>query len=483
MWIGTYDGGLYRLAGERLTRYTRENGLHDNGVFQILEDSAGHLWMGSNRGISRVSRRELNDIAEGRRRVATAIVFGAQDGLLSVEVNGGQQPAGLRTADGRLWFPTMGGVAVIDPAVLRINTRAPAPVLEEVRVAGQLAGVSGPVTVPRDAPSFEFRYTAPSFINPSQVRFRYQLVGLDEDWIDAGDRRVATYHRIPPGRYRFRLMAANHHGVWNGSGLSLDVVVLPPFWQTWWFVAASIALMFSMAWVGHELRLRRLRREHARQVAFSQELIDSQETERRRIANEMHDSLGQHLAIIRQRARTGVEQADDGGAAKAFGEIADVAGQIDAEVKAIAYALRPYQLDRIGLSKTLAAMVQRVADACGIDAVVEIASIDDALRKDEHIHVFRIVQESLNNVIKHAQATRLSVVVSRDARSITIRVADDGAGFGPDAASDGGSTLAGLGLGGVRERVRILGGRVDIQSPRGGGTTVMVSVPIKGDTA
>ena len=126
------------MANERLTRFTRNDGLHDNGVFQILEDPAGYFWMGSNRGISRVSRRELNDFAEGRRRSVNAVAFGPVDGLASVEVNGGAQPSGLAAADGTLWFPTMGGVAVLNPAELRRPGATPPPaIVEEVRLNGE----------------------------------------------------------------------------------------------------------------------------------------------------------------------------------------------------------------------------------------------------------------------------------------------------------------------------------------------------------
>lgn len=375
LWIGTYDSGLYRFANERLVRLTRSHGLHDNGIFQILEDADGFLWTGSNRGIARVSRRELNEVAAGRRESVTSIVFGAKDGLLSVEVNGGRQPAGLKAADGRLWFPTMGGAAVVDPAAVRINTNPPNAIVEEVRVGGQVADFSRPVTIPASGATLEVKYTAPSFIKPELLRFRYRLEGLDDRWVDAGDARAAMFHRIPPGSYRFAMMAANHHGVWNTTGPTVDIIVLPPFWRTWWFIIAAAVSFASLALAGHRHRIRRLHRQHAQQTVFSQQLIDSQENERRRISTELHDSLGQHLAILRQRAHIGLESGTEKEARKGLEEILTVAGQIDAEVKEIAYGLRPYQLDRLGLSKTLRAMVQRVGETCGIESVAEISPI------------------------------------------------------------------------------------------------------------
>jgi signal transduction histidine kinase/ligand-binding sensor domain-containing protein len=482
LWVGTYDSGLYRLAGERLTRYTRRQGLHDNGIFQILEDDQGYLWTGSNRGIARLSRQELNDVADGRRRSVTPIVIGTQDGLLSLEANGGRQPAGWKTPDGRLWFPTMGGVAIVDPSAVLVNTHPPAALIEELQVEGRPADFTTAVRVPAGGSTFAIRYTAPSFIRPEDIRFRYRLDGLDDDWIEAGDTRTVTYHLIPPGEYVFRVIAANRHGIWNTTSASVRIVVLPPFWRTWWFAALVVGAVLAIALTGHGIRVRQLRREHARQTAFSRQLIDSQELERRRIANEMHDSLGQELAIIRQRARTASEQpADRDAVGKELEEIAGVAERIDAEVQAIAHGLRPYQLDTIGLSKTLDRMAHRVASAGRITCVTDIARIDDALPAGSQIHIYRIVQESLNNVVKHSKATQVQVTVARERNSLKVRVEDNGIGFrSPDR--DGASAVDhGFGVTGMRERALMLGGMMEIQTSPGGGTTVSVAVPLESD--
>ena len=479
LWVGTYDAGLYRLAGNRFTRYTRNEGLHDNGIFQILEDGSGHLWMGSNRGISRVSRQELNDVAEGRRRSVAAIVFGAKDGLANAEVNGGVQPAGMKAADGRLWFPTMGGIAVVDPAAVRLDTRVPHAILEELRLAGRAVDFTHRITAAADASTLEIRFTAPSFVKPELVRFRYRLEGLDNGWVEADDARVATYHRIPPGSYRFTVIAANHHGVWNTAGSTVEIVVAPPFWRTRWFNALLAASLVTLIFADVRRRSRRLRRQHQQQTSFSQQLIDSQERERRRISSEMHDSLGQHLAVLRQRARTGLEPGSAQDPRQVLEEIVSVAGELDAEIKEIAYGLRPYQLDRLGLTKTIRMMVQRVGKQCGIDCAADVEPIDDAFAAAAHIHVFRIVQESVNNIVKHAQATRATVTARRERRTVVIRIEDNGRSFRPDAAEPDVLSNGGLGLMGIRERVRILGGTVDIRSTPGAGTALTMTLPVE----
>jgi ligand-binding sensor domain-containing protein len=245
LWIGTYDGGLYRFKDERLTRYTTKEGLHDNGVFGILEDEAGNLWMSCNRGIYRVSRTELNDLAEGKTRSITSIVYGTKDGLATLECNGGRQPSGLKTKDGRLWFPTMGGVGVIDPKAIQVNP-APPVLIEEFRVGNQQIGFEGGVNIGPDKESFEIRYTAPSFIKPEHIKFKYKLIGFDEDWIDAGGRRTANYNRIPAGQYRFVVIAANSDGVWNETGAAFEFYLQPHFYETLWF-RLLCAVVFGVA--------------------------------------------------------------------------------------------------------------------------------------------------------------------------------------------------------------------------------------------
>jgi signal transduction histidine kinase/ligand-binding sensor domain-containing protein len=480
LWIGTYDGGLYRLSAGHLTRYTRREGLHDNGVFQILEDGNGYLWIGSNTGISRVDPRELNEIAAGTRQMITSLVLGARDGLATVEVNGGGQPAGFVAPDGKLWFPTMGGVAVLDPSAVRGDLRLPRTLIEEVRLAGNVQARSPEIRIPSTGGALEIRYTAPAFVNPEQVRFRYRLAGLSDDWVYAGDRRVATFHRIPPGDYTFAVTAANHLGVWSTEGETLHIVVPPRFWATTWFRIAAFGAGMALLVVVHTGRIRRLRREHARRSVYLQELMDAQERERSRISNEMHDSLGYDLAIVKRRAREGLDRtpadaADD----SELADILTVTERIESGMKAIAYALRPYHLDKIGLTRSIQALVDETARASGIELSADIADIDDVLPRDSQIHLYRIVQEGLTNVVKHARARRARVTVVRTTGQIEVRVDDDGEGFETDTTGRN-LTIDGFGMIGIRERVQLLGGVMEISSNLKQGTSLVVRLRAAG---
>jgi signal transduction histidine kinase/ligand-binding sensor domain-containing protein len=477
LWIGSYDGGLTRLKDGRFTRYTTRKGLFNNGVFRILEDQRGNFWMSSNRGIYRVSRQQLNDFAEGEIQVITSVSYGQADGLSNTECNGGRQPAGWKTRDGKLWFPTQGGVAVIDPQAVLPNPQPPPVLIENCIIDSASVAVSPRLRLAPGQENLELHYTGLSFIKSEYVRFKYQLVGLDQDWVDVGPRRVAYFNHLPPGEYTFRVIAANSDGVWNTEGATLPITVIPHFWQTWWFRLLSLLLVIGLIGLSFRWRITQLRRKHAAQEAFSRQLIESQESERKRIAAELHDSLGQSLVIIKNRALLSLSKPEDHEKALTqMEEISAATSHAIEEVKEIAYNLHPYQLDRLGLTTALESMIQMVAATSGINFTTTIDPIDGALSKEAEINLYRIVQESLNNIVKHSEATAASVLIKQHSGSVQIKIQDNGKGFvkGPEAVPK--SLGRGLGLTGMVERAKMLGARHEIRSATGQGTTIIIEL-------
>jgi signal transduction histidine kinase/ligand-binding sensor domain-containing protein len=480
IWIGTHDGGLNRLERGRLTRYTLKDGLYDDIVTQILADSRGFLWIGGPRGISRVSRAELDAFAEGRTASISSTPFGPIDPRRPFECNGGFQPSGFRAHDGTLWLATSDGVAVIDPAIVPLNPTRPPLVIESCLLDRESVDCRGGLRIEPHREVVEIAYTGLSFVSPEQMRFRYKLQGLDRDWVEAGDRRTAYYSHLPPGHYTFTVIGANSDGLWNQTGASLAITVIPPFWWTWWFTGLVGLSVFGLAaggvWGVWTYRVAQLRRASELREAFTRQLITSQEAERARIAGELHDSLGQHLVIIRNWSHLGAQHLDPQAPAREeLDLITATASQAIAEVREIAYNLGPYHLERLGLAGTLGDMIRRVAGASSISVTTDLDGYDGALSRDAEMNLYRIAQEALNNVMKHAQATTLQVALKQEGATVRLTIADNGVGFVPDAAAGTRHNAGtGFGLTSIGERVRLLHGALSVRSTPGRGTTVEV---------
>lgn len=243
LWIGTYDEGLSRMRDGRFVNYTSENGLFNNGVFAIEEDTRGNFWISSNRGIYRVSRSELNDFADGRVSKIHSVGYGKEDGMLNNECNGGRQPASIRDADGNFWFPTQDGVVVIDPSIETKNTLPPSVVIESAMVERELINLGDDgIVIEAGQKNIELRFTGISLIKSDQIKFKYRLEGHDADWIDADTMRTAYYSYLPPGAYRFHVIAANSDGIWNTEGAAIELELKPFFYQTTSFYLMCAAL-------------------------------------------------------------------------------------------------------------------------------------------------------------------------------------------------------------------------------------------------
>lgn len=484
LWVGTSGGGLAWLKDGHFSRFSVEEGLPDNEIAVILDDTLGNLWLGSNRGVFRVAREDLSAVAQGFRKRLEGITYLGGDGLASAQIAGGQI-AGLRARDGRLWFATTRGVSVVDPRQLRPNPVPPPVVIEETMADGvrisPTAGSGGAagLSVPPGTARSEFHYTALSLTSPERNRFRFQLVGYDTDWIEAGTRRVAYYTQVTPGTYRFRVLAANSDGFWNENGATLFVTFRPQWWQTWYFRSAAGLCVLGAFFVAYHLRVRRLKRARFQQEEFSRRLLASQETERARIAGELHDSLGQNLLVIRNRVALAQQQSGQPlKLAEQLGEAAAITLDAIREVREISQNLRPFQLDELGLTKAVAAMVRKLASASPIQFHCDLAEIRGVPIPEFEINLYRIVQECLNNVVKHSQATQCTVTLARTAEGVRVVVDDNGRGWNVAEVMGQGIVRSGFGLAGITERVRTLRGRVDFTARPGGGTRVTVTVPL-----
>ena len=482
LWIGGFGSGLSRLAQGRFSNFPSGQLHLPEVITTILDDGCGYLWLASNRGLCRVSARELNEFADGRRQTIKQMTYGKADGLAATEF-ASTEPAAWRARDGMIWFATVGGLSVADPAHLPFNRLPPQVMIEEVSIDDFAAAHSaGGVTIPPGKHRLEIHFTALSFTAPEKVRFKYQLEGADPDWVETDARRTAYFTSVSHGQYRFRVIASNNDGVWNETGATLGVVVLPYYWETWWFLMLVAVGASALILVSVRVRLARLRREHAAQALFARQLINSQEEERKRIAGELHDSLGQTLLLVKNRALLGLNQPDvPPGIAGHFRQISDSASDAIEEVRATAFALRPYELDRLGLSKATESMIEKVAATSSIKFSTDLDDVAGRLPPEIEISVYRILQEAINNAVRHSGATSVIVEMKQEPPLLRVSILDDGRGF--DAATV--QTTAeqqrnGFGLRGLAERAKLIGGAFQVQSAAGKGTRVTLTVRLPG---
>ena len=274
------------------------------------------------------------------------------------------------------------------------------------------------------------------------------------------------------------MIADNGDGVWNTEGKSLHITVLPPFYQTGWFFALFALTIGGAAFLVYKIRINRVELARAAQEDFSRRLINAHEAERRRVAAELHDSIGQTLAMIKNRAVFGSQSESDQSAKEQLAAITAQTTQAIGEVREISYNLRPYLLENLGLTKAIKSLVGKIEEVHLIEIDGRIDEIDNLFAPEAEMSVYRIVQESLNNVVKHSEAETANLFIERDGDAVTIRIEDDGRGFDKNAAPKTDAGKGGFGLLGISERVKMLGGTQEIESKVGGGTTILIKIPV-----
>jgi ligand-binding sensor domain-containing protein len=255
VWIGTYGDGLFRLKDEKITGITTKDGLYDDVVYQILEDDHQNFWMSSNRGVFRVARQELNDVADKKIAKVVSVSYGTADGMKSNECNGNSQPAGIRSRDGRMWFPTTNGVAIINPSETGLNTVPPEVAIETLKVDSLSVDLEKQVSIGPGYSYLEIHYAGLSFTVPERVAFKFKLDGFDRDWRIAGSRRVAYYTNVPPGKYVFRVQARNNDEVWSKEGVALPIELKPYFYRTRYFYGLCGILLVASVFLVYRARV------------------------------------------------------------------------------------------------------------------------------------------------------------------------------------------------------------------------------------
>jgi ligand-binding sensor domain-containing protein/signal transduction histidine kinase len=482
LWIGTRVG-LNRFKDGRFFTFTTQHGLFDNLANCVLEDDRGFFWISCNRGIYRVSRAELNEVADGKKKMVKHFSYGTADGMASSETNGENQPAGCKSRDGRLWFPTIQGLAIINPNLVPTNEVTPPVVIEQVVADNELLYSNGLETrsvslephadlAPGRARVVRIQFTANSLAAPEKVQFKYRLRGYEEDWRGPGKERVAYYTNLRPGNYHFEVMACNNHGVWNLSPAFFTFTLAPHFYQriSFYVFCALVALTTGIG--AHKFRIRIFGR------LKELEKFRAIELERARIAKDMHDDLGSSLTQISLMTELATRDARDHDEFRSqVQHIGQTTRGVLQSLDEIVWATNPRNDTLEGLVSFLGKYAREFLGhtkvACRLDIPPMLPSVP--VSAEVRHNLFLVVKEGLTNVVKHSGATEVWLRTNWAAPMLELGIEDNGSGVSAcagDAHSDG--------VRNMEQRLRTMKGSFSMEPRQEGGTRLRLRVPLFG---
>jgi len=470
---GTWVGGTSGLAffkGGRFWSVARDDGATITGVSGIVPTAGGELWLNTSAGVMRLSSAEVARFVAEPARPVHVETFDFEDGLEGIAPQLRPLPSAFGGPDGKVWFATNKGVFWIDSRRIARNPLPPGVRILAMKADGIDYRPGRELTLPVATTGFSFDYTAFSLTMSERVRFRYRLEGIDGAWQDAGARRQAYYTNIPPGHYRFRVVAANEDGVWNESGDALSFFLPPAFYQTSWFFSICGLALLALLGALYRLRLRKV----AASVASH---MDARLQERERIARELHDTLlqgTQGLILSFQGIASQLPPASP--LREKIEKTLDRADAAMSEARLRVRNLRGEDLP----GDTLHEALGQVAAELALDEGVAFRSlVEGSVRELDRValfEAFHIGREALLNAFAHAQAASIDLQIVYGLNSLRLRVRDNGRSIPPEIG-DAGARPGHWGLVGMRERASRLGARIDIRSQPGTGTQVELTVP------
>jgi len=492
LWIGTSDG-LYKLCIidgkiEKNTYFCFEDGLASNHVISIVASNK-NLWIATENGLSilNVESNKFRNLKDNLNKIGFTvnsackndsgdIFFGTKEGFLHINANVLNNLNYIPTivfTDFKVFNKSLSIDHEISPS--KIDNSKNSLILDEGKyLLNSSITYSKELKFSYKENYFSIEFASLDYTKPENNHYAYKMEGFDKDWIYCGNKREASYTNLDPGEYIFKVKGTNYLGVWNEQGTSIKVIILPPWWATWWFRILIVILFLGILYWIFRYRTSVLRRKHQAQKEFSQKLIESQEKERKRIATALHDSHGQNLLIISNEMQKYVDKNK-----QAKIELKNVTNTVQDsinEIREISYDLHPHILERVGLGDAIDSMIVKISKSSDIQFDLILDKIDKLFDKKVEINIYRIIQEAVNNIIKHSQATEVKLEIKKNIKYVNIKISDNGIGFDKRLMKKENN---GLGFEGMKERVNLINGKYKLKSEQGRGTTVEIKIPFK----
>ncbi|MFA5835079.1 MAG: two-component regulator propeller domain-containing protein [Bacteroidota bacterium] len=502
IWIGTLGNGLSIFNGKSFVNFSVKNGMFDDVIFQILEDNFGRMWFSCNKGIFQVDRQQFAKVINGSSEHIAYTAYGKENGMSSSECNGGTSPAGWKTSNGNLWFPTSRGVAMVDPKNIAINTQPPLVVIEDLLIDNEMIDKNSIAIIPPGKQRYEFRFTGLSFDGPKKVRFKVMLQGYDKEWDDVKYRRAAYYSYLPPGEYTFKVIAANSDGVWNMEGASIPFVVQAHYYETKIFYISVVIILVVSTYGAYRFRIRT--------IQARQEQLERLVEERTKNLTEANNAKSQLLSFVAHDLKTPL-----------------------ITINSIAQEIKKFEVDKhfrgyLDLveqnSKRIVTLISEILNITAIESgkfqfkfepinMADIAGLVvdgyqiQAQRKEQLLHysvdghdlcivladsgkLQEAMENLVNNAIKYSpRGAEIQVNVIRKNGSVSFSVNDQGPGISEQdklqlfkkftvltAKPTGGEIATGLGLAIVKEIVEAHKGKIFVESTPPKGSTFVIEL-------
>ena len=462
VWISTLNGGLSRYKGNRFFTYTQNDGLPGETIDSIIEDPVrGDLWLNGDK-LFRISEKQLDDFQSGAIKHLFGTTFDFNDGIKS-DINANCPEHVLRTEDGKLWWATGQGIAVVDPNRLILHNAA-GPVVIKSLIADDRPVAKQNAKLRAGTRRLQIQYAALTFSAPEKVRFRYRLDGMDREWFDAGQRREALYTELHHGNYRFLVEASGDGGAsWSGAVAELPLYVRPHFFETWWFLALCVGGCGALIWAGFLLR------RHQLEARFRAVLA-----ERVRVAGDIHDSLAQGFTAA-ATLLDGLEGQNDPRLKSRLRPVRVILGSSLADARSMIAVLRGQSSGHDSLGAGLRKLAEQLSVASPAQILLDCKEEELPLISiPVEVELLRICQEGINNAIRHADAKHIWVKLFVDDRKILrLTIRDDGKGFDVEHVVSS-SPDPHFGIISLTERSKRIGGDLRIRSQAAKGTEVEV---------